>query len=185
MVSVWHQSTVRAIREPMDPMLSNGSRGTLMSYTDHSVQSRLKSNAPIRPPGFDHGCCWNLMLGYVIFLVGIKDSHSAHCIRGDHTVSGSGFPRRPAEFSTGGSALPQLLQVLYILQYFYTIFLVWGPLLTINYYLRLLPQTSNLLLINSKVVKFRYGVQLRDLKYDHAESAINMCFISSNKQAIW
>ncbi len=28
-------------------MLSNGSRGTLMSYTDHSVQRRLKSNAPI------------------------------------------------------------------------------------------------------------------------------------------
>ncbi len=27
-------------------MLSNGSRGTLMSYTDHSVQRRLKSNAP-------------------------------------------------------------------------------------------------------------------------------------------
>ncbi len=27
-------------------MLSNGSRGTLMSYTDHSVQPRLKSNAP-------------------------------------------------------------------------------------------------------------------------------------------
>ncbi len=31
----------------MDPLLSNGSRGTLMSYTDHSVQRRLKSNAPI------------------------------------------------------------------------------------------------------------------------------------------
>ncbi len=28
-------------------MLSNGSRGTLMSYTDHSVQRRLKSNVPI------------------------------------------------------------------------------------------------------------------------------------------
>ncbi len=28
-------------------MLSNGSRGTLMSYTDHSAQRRLKSNAPI------------------------------------------------------------------------------------------------------------------------------------------
>ncbi len=27
-------------------MLSNRSRGTLMSYTDHSVQRRLKSNAP-------------------------------------------------------------------------------------------------------------------------------------------
>ncbi len=30
----------------MDHMLSNGSRGTLMSYTDHSMQRRLKSNAP-------------------------------------------------------------------------------------------------------------------------------------------
>ncbi len=30
----------------MDPMLSNGSRGYLMSYTDHSAQRRLKSNAP-------------------------------------------------------------------------------------------------------------------------------------------
>ncbi len=28
-------------------MLSNDSRGTLMSYTEHSVQRRLKSNAPI------------------------------------------------------------------------------------------------------------------------------------------
>ncbi len=36
----------RVIREQMDPMLPNGSRGTLMSYTDHSVQRRLKSNAP-------------------------------------------------------------------------------------------------------------------------------------------
>ncbi len=53
MVSVWHQSTTRAIREQMDPMLSNGSRGTLMSYTDHSVQRRLKLNAPIESqPGF-------------------------------------------------------------------------------------------------------------------------------------
>ncbi len=47
MFSVWHQSTVRAIREQMVPMLSNGSRGTLMSYTDHSMQCRLKLNAPI------------------------------------------------------------------------------------------------------------------------------------------
>ncbi len=39
-------STARAIREQTDPMLSNGSRSTLMSYTDHSVQRRLKSNAP-------------------------------------------------------------------------------------------------------------------------------------------
>ncbi len=28
-------------------MLSNGSHGTLMSYTDHSAQRRLKSNVPI------------------------------------------------------------------------------------------------------------------------------------------
>ncbi len=27
-------------------MLSNSSRGTLMSYTDHSVQRRFKSNTP-------------------------------------------------------------------------------------------------------------------------------------------
>ncbi len=43
MDSVGHQITARATREPTDPMLSNGSRGTLMSYTDHSVQHRLKS----------------------------------------------------------------------------------------------------------------------------------------------
>ncbi len=30
----------------MDPTLSNSSRGTLTSYTDHSMQRRLKSNAP-------------------------------------------------------------------------------------------------------------------------------------------
>ncbi len=28
-------------------MFSNGSRGTLMSYTDRSMQRRLKSNAPL------------------------------------------------------------------------------------------------------------------------------------------
>ncbi len=33
-------------REQMKPMLSNGSRGALMSYTDHSVQRRFKSNTP-------------------------------------------------------------------------------------------------------------------------------------------
>ncbi len=45
MISVYViQSTAWAIREQMDTMLSNGSRGTLMSYTDHSVQRRLKSN---------------------------------------------------------------------------------------------------------------------------------------------
>ncbi len=46
MVSVWHQSTARAIREQTDPMHSNRSRGTLMSYTDHSAQRRFKSNTP-------------------------------------------------------------------------------------------------------------------------------------------
>ncbi len=43
MVSVLHQSTARMIREQTDPMLSNGSRGTLMSYTDHSVQRRFRA----------------------------------------------------------------------------------------------------------------------------------------------
>ncbi len=46
MVSVWHQSTARAIRKHRIRLLSYRSRGTVMSYTDHSVQSRLKSNAP-------------------------------------------------------------------------------------------------------------------------------------------
>ncbi len=32
--------------EQIKPMLSNRSRGTLMSYTDHSVQRRFKSNTP-------------------------------------------------------------------------------------------------------------------------------------------
>ncbi len=32
LVSVWHQSTARAIREQMNLMLSNDSRGTLMSH---------------------------------------------------------------------------------------------------------------------------------------------------------
>ncbi len=32
-------STARAITEQMDPMLSNGSRGTLMSYTDNILRS--------------------------------------------------------------------------------------------------------------------------------------------------
>ncbi len=44
MVRVWHQSTARAIRELMNRLLSNGSRDTLMSYTDHSAQRRLKVN---------------------------------------------------------------------------------------------------------------------------------------------
>ncbi len=33
-------------QEQMKPMLSNSSRGTLMSYTDHSVERRFKSNTP-------------------------------------------------------------------------------------------------------------------------------------------
>ncbi len=37
---------VPLIREPTYPMISNGSHGTLMSYTDHSVQCRLKSIEP-------------------------------------------------------------------------------------------------------------------------------------------
>ncbi len=47
MVSVWHQSTTRAIRKQRIHLLSYRSRGTLMSNTEHSVQRRLKSNAPI------------------------------------------------------------------------------------------------------------------------------------------
>ncbi len=46
MVSVCHQSTARAIRKLSTHLLSYRSRGTLMSYTDHSAQRRLKSNAP-------------------------------------------------------------------------------------------------------------------------------------------
>ncbi len=46
MVSVWNQSTTRAIRKHRNHLLSYRSRGALMSYTDHSVQRRLKSNAP-------------------------------------------------------------------------------------------------------------------------------------------
>ncbi len=46
MITVWHQSTARAIRKQSDPMHSNRSRGTFMSYGDHSVQRRLKWNAP-------------------------------------------------------------------------------------------------------------------------------------------
>ncbi len=37
-ITVWHQSTARAIREQTDPMHSNHSRGTLMSYGEHSAQ---------------------------------------------------------------------------------------------------------------------------------------------------
>ncbi len=54
MISVYViQSTTWAIREQMDPMLSNGSRGTLMSYTDHSVQRRLMSNPPMALRAFE------------------------------------------------------------------------------------------------------------------------------------
>ncbi len=35
------------------------------------------------------------------------------------------------------------------------------------------------------VIKFRYGVELGDLKYDYAEQGINMYFISTNKQPIF
>ncbi len=38
--------TSRAIRKHWIHLRSYRSRGTLMSYTDHSVQRRLKSNAP-------------------------------------------------------------------------------------------------------------------------------------------
>jgi len=34
------------------------------------------------------------------------------------------------------------------------------------------------------VVKFRYGVGLGDIDYGHAEYGNNMCFMSTNKQAI-
>ncbi len=34
------------MREQTDPMLSNHSRGTVMSYTDHSAWDRFKSNKP-------------------------------------------------------------------------------------------------------------------------------------------
>ncbi len=46
---VWYVTSKyreRAIREQTDPMLSNGSRGILKSYADHSVLRRLKSQAP-------------------------------------------------------------------------------------------------------------------------------------------
>ncbi len=36
---------IKVPREQVVPMLSNGSRDTVMSYTDHSMQRRLKSNA--------------------------------------------------------------------------------------------------------------------------------------------
>ncbi len=40
----------RAIRQHWDHLLSYRSHGTLVSYTDHSMQRRLKSNAPIVLP---------------------------------------------------------------------------------------------------------------------------------------
>ncbi len=48
MISVWQQSIARAIREQMR---SNGSRDTLMSYTDRSMQRCLKSNTPLDRSG--------------------------------------------------------------------------------------------------------------------------------------
>ncbi len=45
----------------MDPMFSNSSHGILMSYTDHSVQRRLKSNAP------------NAISGQVIKVVALRE----------------------------------------------------------------------------------------------------------------
>ncbi len=44
MISVWHQSTARADRKHRIRLLSYGSRGTVMSSTDHSAQRRFKSN---------------------------------------------------------------------------------------------------------------------------------------------
>ncbi len=40
-------NTARAIRKQSDPMHSNHSCGTLMSYGDHTAQRCFKSNAPI------------------------------------------------------------------------------------------------------------------------------------------
>ncbi len=50
MVSVWHQSTAWAIRKHRIRLLSYRSRGTLMSYTDHSAQRRCFSAL------FTHNC---------------------------------------------------------------------------------------------------------------------------------
>ncbi len=46
MLTVCHQSTARAIRMHRIRLLSYRSRGTLMSYSDHSAQRCFKSNAP-------------------------------------------------------------------------------------------------------------------------------------------
>ncbi len=46
MITLWHQSTARAIRMHKIRLLSYRSRGTLMSYGDHSAQRCFKSNAP-------------------------------------------------------------------------------------------------------------------------------------------
>ncbi len=46
MIIIWHHSTARAIREQTDPRLSNHSRSTLMSYTNHSAWRQFKSNKP-------------------------------------------------------------------------------------------------------------------------------------------
>ncbi len=59
MISVWHHSTARAIREQTDPMLSNHSRGTLIYWsfcsTPHQVEhtySILLSSAKNKPKQF-------------------------------------------------------------------------------------------------------------------------------------
>ncbi len=56
----WSVYDVKFIRKHRNHLLSFRSRGTLMSYTDHSMQHRLKSNTP---NNFIHGalsdfkCC--------------------------------------------------------------------------------------------------------------------------------
>ncbi len=50
-LTVWHQSTARVIRMHRIRLLSYRSRGTLMSYGDHSAQRCFKLNAP-----FDRRC---------------------------------------------------------------------------------------------------------------------------------
>ncbi len=35
-------------------------------------------------------------------------------------------------------------------------------------------------MVSKAVIKFRYGGGLRNLKYGHTESGINICFINNN-----
>ncbi len=58
----WSVYDIKVQREPYSRLILmrlNRSRGTVMSYTDHSAQHRFKSNTPIqnvqgrRPPGQD------------------------------------------------------------------------------------------------------------------------------------